>query len=113
MNDNIEEIRNGLAQILTVQYDYPPNGEGFIGYKGNNLYRFKVSDEEKIMGAIQKRAESYKHSYNYQVLYSLSMILSRTSLVTSSDNPNLSSSRGSINPLWYTCAMALAQDLHS
>ena len=39
MNDNMDEIRNGLAQILTVQYDYPPNGEGSVGYKGNNLLR--------------------------------------------------------------------------
>lgn len=68
MNDNIDEIRNGLAQILTVQYDYPPNGEGSIGYKGNNLYRFKVDDAERIHESIQKRSESYKHSYNYQVL---------------------------------------------
>ena len=68
ITDDMAEIRSNLAQILTVQYDYPPNGEGSVGYKGNNLYRFKVSDEEKIMGAIQKRAESYKHSYNYQVL---------------------------------------------
>ncbi len=68
INDNIEEIRNNLAQILTVQYDYPPNGEGSVGYKGNNLYRFKVDDAERIHEAVQKRAESYKHSYNYQVL---------------------------------------------
>jgi uncharacterized protein YggE len=52
MNDNIEEIRNGLAQILTVQYDYPPNGEGSVGYKGNNLYRFKVADADRISEAL-------------------------------------------------------------
>lgn len=68
MNSNIDEIRKGLAQVLTTQYDYPPNGEGSLGYKGNNLYRFKVSDIDQITLAIQKRAESYKHSYNYQVL---------------------------------------------
>lgn len=68
ITDDIAEIRSNLAQILTVQYDYPPNGEGSVGYKGNNLYRFKVADAEKIMNAVQKRAESYKHSYNYQVL---------------------------------------------
>ena len=68
MNDNIDEIRKGLAQILTVQYDYPPNGEGSLGYKGFNLYRFKVSDSERISEALQKRAEAYTHSYNYQVL---------------------------------------------
>ena len=68
INDNIEEIRNNLAQILTVQYDYPPNGEGSVGYKGNNLYIFKVDDADRIMKAVQERAESYSHSYNYQVL---------------------------------------------
>ena len=68
MNNNMEDIRNNLAQILTVQYDYPPNGEGSVGYKGNNLYRFKVEDAERISEAVQKRAESYSHSYNYQVL---------------------------------------------
>ena len=68
MNDNIDEIRKGLAQILTVQYDYPPNGEGSLGYKGHNLYRFKVSDADLIDKALKKRAESYSHSYNYQVL---------------------------------------------
>ena len=68
MNASIEEIRNGLAQILTLQYDYPPNGEGSLGYKGNNLYRFKVADAERIAQALEKRIESYQHSYNYQVL---------------------------------------------
>ena len=68
MNDNIEEIRNGLAQILTVQYDYPPNGEGSVGYKGNNLYRFKVEDSEKIHDFLKTRAEHYSHSYNVQLL---------------------------------------------
>ena len=68
MNDNMDEIRKGLAQVLTVQYDYPPNGEGSVGYKGYNLYRFKVEDVERIHEAVRKRAESYSHSYNYQVL---------------------------------------------
>lgn len=68
MNVSIEEIRNGLAQILTIQYDYPPNGEGSLGYKGYNLYRFKVDDAERIAQALEKRIESYQHSYNYQVL---------------------------------------------
>ena len=68
IDEHIEEIQNKLAQYLTVQYDYPPNGEGSVGYKGNNLYRFKVEDAERISEAVQKRAESYSHSYNYQVL---------------------------------------------
>ena len=68
IDEHIDEIRNNLAQYLTVQYDYPPNGEGSVGYKGNNLYRFKVADADRISEALQKRAESYKYSYNYQVL---------------------------------------------
>lgn len=68
MNVSVEEIRNGLAQILTMQYDYPPNGEGSLGYKGYNLYRFKIDDVELITKALRKRIESYKHSYNYEVL---------------------------------------------
>ena len=68
MNDNMKDVMSGLRQILTTQYDYPPNGEGSLGYKGNNLYRFKISDMERINEALQKRSESYKHSYNYEVL---------------------------------------------
>ena len=69
MKKNTQDIiMSGLSQILTVQYDYPPNGEGSMGYKGNNLYRFKVDDMDLINKALQKRAESYEHSYNYQVL---------------------------------------------
>ena len=68
IDEHIEEIQNKLAQYLTVQYDYPPNGEGSVGYKGYNLYRFKVEDAERIHEAVRRRAESYSHSYNYQVL---------------------------------------------
>ena len=68
MNDNMQDVMKGLSQVLTTQYDYPPNGEGSLGYKGYNLYRFKIDDMDLINEAIQKRAESYKHSYNYQVL---------------------------------------------
>ena len=68
IDEHIEEIRNNLAQYLTVQYDYPPNGEGSVGYKGYNLYRFKVEDAEKISKFLSTRAENYRHSYNVQVL---------------------------------------------
>ena len=68
VNENLQDIMKYMAQILTMQYDYPPNGEGSMGYKGNNLYRFKVDDMDLINKALQKRAESYEHSYNYQVL---------------------------------------------
>lgn len=62
------DMRDGLTQILTMQYDYPPNGMGSIGYKGLNLYRFKTSDKAAIYGLLDKRVDSYKHSYNYEVL---------------------------------------------
>ncbi|MBR0400507.1 MAG: hypothetical protein IJH95_06825 [Mogibacterium sp.] len=65
---NEQEIRQGLSQILTVQYDYPPNGEGSLGYKGNNLYRFREADFDAINAVLEKRAESYKHSYNFEVM---------------------------------------------
>lgn len=68
MEDKREHILSELGQLLTFQYDYPPNGEGSIGYKGFNMYRFKVSDREAISEYLQKRAESYRHSYNSQVL---------------------------------------------
>lgn len=68
MDKKMEEIMNGLSQVITMQYDYPPNGEGSLGYKGFNLYRFRTDDLDDINSAIQKRAEKYAHSYNYQVL---------------------------------------------
>ncbi|MBR0373572.1 MAG: hypothetical protein IJH91_03465 [Mogibacterium sp.] len=70
MNDKetMQNIMQSLNQILTMQFDYPPNGEGSLGYKGFNLYRFKVDDVDRINQYIQKRADSYKHSYNHQVL---------------------------------------------
>jgi hypothetical protein len=39
-----------------------------MGYKGFNLYRFKTDDLAAIQAAIEKRADKYEHSYNYQVL---------------------------------------------
>lgn len=63
-----KEVLKALGQVLTMQYDYPPNGEGSVGYKGKNLYRFKVEDAEKISKFLSTRAENYRHSYNVQVL---------------------------------------------
>lgn len=68
VNENLQDIMKYMAQILTMQYDYPPTGEGSVGYKGNNLYRFKIEDKPLIFQALQKRIETYKHSYNYEVL---------------------------------------------
>lgn len=63
-----ERISNELGQILTLQYDYPPNGKGSMGYKGHNLYRFSIENADAIMELYSKRAESYRHSYNAEVL---------------------------------------------
>lgn len=68
MEEKREKILKELGQLLTFQYDYPPNGEGSIGYKGFNMYRFKVSDRDAISAYLRKRAGNYEHSYNAQVL---------------------------------------------
>ena len=68
MYENRDELIKALGQVLTMQYDYPPNGMGSLGYKGLNLYRFSVDDIEKINDFIFKRSESYSHSYNVQML---------------------------------------------
>jgi len=68
MNINVNEVLKELGQVLTMQYDYPPNGEGSIGYKGNNLYRFKVKDMEAINKLLSKRTKFYSHSYNIKML---------------------------------------------
>lgn len=67
-NEKMKKILDDIKQILTMQYDYPPNGMGSIGYKGNNMYRFKVEDINEINQTIQKRADTYMHSYNAEVM---------------------------------------------
>ena len=68
MKISMKNLQSELGQILTTQYDYPPNGEGSIGYKGNNLYRFKVEDFGAIEQFLAKRTENYEHSYNIDIL---------------------------------------------
>ena len=68
MNLERNELIKKLGQVLTLQYDYPPNGEGSIGYKGLNLYRFKEEDIEKINAFLSKRTDHYSHSYNIDLL---------------------------------------------
>ena len=68
MEKSLKELRRELGQVITRQYDYPPNGEGSVGYKGNNLYRFKEEDLGDIELFIAERAENYKHSYNIDIL---------------------------------------------
>ena len=31
ITDNLVELRKAIGQVLTMQYDYPPNGMGSIG----------------------------------------------------------------------------------
>ena len=68
MDFNNNEVGKALGQVLTLQYDYPPNGGGSVGYKGNNLYRFRMEDVEEISRFLGKRTEHYKHSYNIETL---------------------------------------------
>ena len=67
-NEKMKKILEDIKQVLTMQYDYPPNGMGSMGYKGNNMYRFKVEDINEINQTIQKRADTYMHSYNAEVM---------------------------------------------
>lgn len=68
MNNDINQLRKEIGQVLTTQYDYPPNGMGSLGYKGNNMYRFKVDDLGDIMLFLAERTETYSHSYNVEML---------------------------------------------
>ena len=65
--DNVE-LRRAIGQVLTMQYDYPANGMGSVGYKGDNIYRFRVDDLGDIQVAIMEKLETYKHSYNVEML---------------------------------------------
>lgn len=62
------ELRKELGQVITFQYDYPPNGEGSIGYRGHNLYRFKVEDAADIQLFLAERSDNYQHSYSIDIL---------------------------------------------
>jgi len=68
MEKSWKELISELGQVVTRQYDYPPNGEGSIGYKGHNLYRFKTEDEADIKLFLAERTENYEHSYNVDIL---------------------------------------------
>ncbi len=59
-----EEIMKELGNVLTFQYDYPPTGEGWVGYKGHNMYRFKTSDMPKIQEYLSDQTERYKNEFN-------------------------------------------------
>lgn len=54
------------GQLITGRHN--PAIQGSLGYKGFNMYRFKVSDRDAISAYLRKRAGNYEHSYNAQVL---------------------------------------------
>ena len=68
MNKTFDEVIKELGQIITLQYDYPPNGEGWVGYKGHNMYRFKVEDANKIKQYFRNHAEEYMNEFNMSTL---------------------------------------------
>ena len=68
IDSNIIELRREIGQFLTIQYDYPSNGMGSIGYKGHNIYRFSKDNIGDIQLLIAERAENSRHSYNVPML---------------------------------------------
>lgn len=62
------EILRELGRTLTFQYDYPPNGEGWVGYKGHNMYRFKTEDMDKITEFLLSRSHIYENEFNVSSL---------------------------------------------
>ena len=68
IDTNSIELRKEIGQVLTMQYDYPANGMGSVGYMGDNIYRFRVDDLGDIQLLVMERAETYRHSYNVPML---------------------------------------------
>jgi len=63
-----EEMIKQLGEVLTFQFDYPPTGEGCVGYKGHNMYRFKTADMDKINAYLESQADRYKNEFNVSSL---------------------------------------------
>lgn len=63
-----DEILKELGRILTFQYDYPPNGEGWVGYKGYNMYRFKTDDMDSITEFLLLKSREYEDEFNVSSL---------------------------------------------
>ena len=68
MGRDFEQTLKELGGYITMQYDYPPNGEGSIGYKGHNMYRFRIEDMDKINAFLNENAEVYKAEKNISSL---------------------------------------------
>lgn len=67
-NNTREEIMKELGEVLTFQYDYPPTGEGWLGFKGHNMYRFKAADMDKINAFLESKSEEYMNEFNVHSL---------------------------------------------
>ena len=68
MGRDFEQTLKELGGYITMQYDYPPNGEGSIGYKGHNMYRFRIEDMDRINAFLNENAEVYKAEKNISSL---------------------------------------------
>ena len=68
MNKTYDEVIRELGQIITLQFDYPPNGEGWVGYRGHNMYRFKAIDTPKIKQYFRDHTEEYMNEFNMSTL---------------------------------------------
>lgn len=68
MNKTHDEIIRELGSIITFQYDYPATGEGWVGYKGHNMYRFKAADAVKIKEYFNAHIDEYMNEFNMSTL---------------------------------------------
>lgn len=68
MNKTYNEVIKELGEIVTLQFDYPPTGEGSIGYKGHNMYRFKVENGPKIEQYFKEHVDDYMNEFNVSTL---------------------------------------------
>ena len=68
MKKDFDQVREQLGNYITLQFDYPPTGEGSIGYKGHNMYRFKAEDATAIKEFILERADDYMNEFNVSAM---------------------------------------------
>ena len=68
MNKNHEKMMEELKSLITLQFDYPPNGEGSIGFRGHNMFRFKTADKDKIDAYLNEHADELMKEYNASAL---------------------------------------------
>ncbi len=63
-----DEILRELGRTITFQYDYPPNGEGWVGYKGHNMYRFRTEDMDRITEFLLDSSHKYENEFNVSTM---------------------------------------------